>query len=263
MIEATVDLSRYDHVLIDLDGCVWIGDTPTPRAQDAVSALRAAGKRVAFLTNDPRESPEFYVRKLWRLGFQASGEEVVTVGAALQHTLAEERPEGGSAFVVGTTALIQHVSDAGMRVVNNTDLAARGEVVIVAAHDNLQFAELRVATQAVWRGARLIGVSRDATIPTPNGPWPGSGAVLAAVETAAGRPADQVVGKPEQAMFRLALERLGPGRALVVGDRLDADVEGGRRAGLDAVVVLSGATTQEEADAAGVPAAASLADLIL
>ena len=82
-------IARYDHILLDLDGCVWLGDEPTPGAVDAVAALRAAGKGVAFVTNDSQLSTEEYVRKLWRLGFQASLEEVVTVGGALQFVLAE------------------------------------------------------------------------------------------------------------------------------------------------------------------------------
>lgn len=255
-------VAEYDHILLDLDGCLWIGDEPTERAVEAVSALRAQGKRLVYLTNDPRESVEFYVRKLWRLGFQASLEEVVTVGSAVQWALAEEHPAGGTALVVGTRALIEHVSAAGLRVVNNTDIAPRADVVVVSGHNELTFHELRAATQAVVRGARLVGVGRDASFPMPDGPWPGSGAILAAVETASGRPADLVVGKPEPAMFEAALERLGEGRALMIGDRLDSDIEGAQRAGIDAVLVLTGATSRELAEVAGVAFADSLADLV-
>src|SRR5919206_506570 len=125
--------ASYDHVLLDLDGCVWVGDSPTPRAVEAVAALRDAGKGLAFITNDGRSAPEDFVRKLWRLGFQASLEEVVTVGGALQHVLALRG--GGSAFVIGSPAIFRHVSDAGLRIVNGTEFAARADVVVVAAHD--------------------------------------------------------------------------------------------------------------------------------
>jgi len=260
-------LQRYDHVVIDLDGTVWIGDEPTPGAREAVAALRQAGKGLAFVTNDPELPTEDYVRKLWRLGFQASLAEVVTVGGALQHFLATRG--GGSAFVVGPAAIHRHVSDAGMRVVNRTDLAARADVVVVAGHLGLTFDELRVATQAALRGAMLVGAGRDATFPMPDGPWPGSGAILAAVETAAGRPADVVVGKPERGIFDAALDRLGAGRVLVVGDRLDADVAGAARMRLDAALVLSGVSTAEDVAAAGrevtapVAVAPTLAALVL
>jgi glycerol 3-phosphatase-2 len=241
-------LRRYDHVLLDLDGCVWVGDRPCDGAVDAVAALRDAGASVLFLTNDVRHAPEDFVRKLWRLGFQASLAEVVTVGAALQFQLAGR--ERGSAFVVGSQALVDHVAGAGMRILNRTPFATRADVVVVGGHDAFDYAELRTATQAVLRGAELIGATRDATFPMPEGPWPGTGAVLAAIETATGRRAGLVVGKPEPAMYEAARDRLGPGRTLAVGDVLDVDVAGARRAGMDSALVLTGGTTREQAEAA-------------
>jgi HAD superfamily hydrolase (TIGR01450 family) len=242
-------IARYDHVLLDLDGCVWVGDEALEGAPEAVAALREAGKGIAFVTNDVRHAPDHFVRKLWRLGFQASLDEVVTSGAALQFVLTERR-DGGAAFVIGSQALVDHVADAGLRVVNNTEFATRADVVVVAGHDDLHFRELKVATQAVLRGAELIGLSRDRTFPMADGLWPGSGAILAAVEEAVGRRADRIVGKPEPVMHEAAQDRMGPGRALAVGDRLDTDVAGARGAGLDQALVLSGATSREEAAAA-------------
>jgi glycerol 3-phosphatase-2 len=264
----TVPLSplirRYDHVLLDLDGCVWVGDAPTDRAPEAVSALREGGKRVAFVTNDVRLSGEEFVRKLWRLGFQASLEEVVTVAGALQHRLSVR--EGGSAFVLGGANAMRHVEDAGMRVVNGTEFATRADVVVVAGDETFEYSQLRTAVQAVLRGADLLGAHRDRTFPMPDGVWPGSGAILAAVEYATDRRAE-TVGKPDAAIFGTALDRLGEGRALVVGDRLDADLAGARAAGLDGAIVLTGVTSREEAEAAEDPrpvaVAESLADLVL
>ena len=241
-------IRRYDHVLLDLDGCVWVGDEPCDGAVDAVAALRDAGTSVLYLTNDVRHAPEEFVRKLWRLGFHASLGEVVTAGAALQFQLAGR--ERGSAFVVGSQALIDHVAAAGMRILNRTPFATRADLVVVGAHEGFDYAELRTATQAVLRGAELIGATRDATFPMTDGPWPGSGAALAAVEAATGRRAALVVGKPEPAMYEAARDRLGPGRILAVGDLLEVDVAGARRAGLDSALVLTGGTTREQADAA-------------
>jgi len=240
--------STYDALLLDLDGCVWVGDEATPGAVGAVDALRAAGRAVAFVTNDGRHAPEDFVRKLWRLGFKASIEEVVTVGGALQHVL-NERHSGRSAFVIGSPAVHRHVADAGLRIVNGTTFASRADVVVVAGHEGFDYEQLRTATQAVLRGADLAGAGRDATFPMPDGPWPATGAVLAAVEAATGARA-WTVGKPEPQLFRTALDRLGTDRALVVGDRLDADVAGAAAAGLDAAVVLTGATGEGEARAA-------------
>jgi HAD superfamily hydrolase (TIGR01450 family) len=254
----------YNHVLLDLDGCLWVGDDACDGAVEAVQALREAGADVLFLTNDVRHAPEDFVRKLWRLGFQASLAEVVTVGAALQYQLASR--DRGSAYVVGSQALVDHVSEAGLRILNRTPFATRADVVVVGAHDEFGYDELRIATQAVIRGAELIGATRDATFPMADGPWPGSGAVLAAIESAAGRRADLVVGKPEPAMYEAARDRLGPGRMLAVGDLLDVDVAGARRAGLDSALVLTGGTTRAQAEAADprpTHVADSLAALVL
>src|ERR687894_1139393 len=214
----------YDHILLDLDGCLWVGDEALPGAVDAVAALRDAGKSLLFLTNDVRHPPEGFVRKLWRLGFQASVDEVLSVGAALQFELAERY--SGTAFVVGSQALVDHVADAGLRVVNNTRFASRADVVVVGGHDDLSFEEIKLAAQAVMRGAELIGATRDPNFPMPDGPWPGTGAVLAAIEVASGRQASHVVGKPEATMYAAARDRVGDGRTLGVGDRLDIDVAG-------------------------------------
>jgi HAD superfamily hydrolase (TIGR01450 family) len=241
-------LARYDHVLLDLDGTIWVGGTAVDGAVEAVEALRAAGKSVAFLTNDVRQAPEDFVRKLWSLGVRAALDEVVTAGAAMQFHLAERG--GGAAYVVGSRALVDHVAAAGMRIANRTEFATRADVVVVGGHVDFDYEELKIATQAVLRGAELIGATRDMTYPMPDGPWPGTGAVLAAVEAAVGRPADRTVGKPEPAMYEAALDRLGPGRAVAVGDKLDTDVAGARRAGMDSALVLTGATSRAEAEAA-------------
>jgi HAD superfamily hydrolase (TIGR01450 family) len=258
-------LARYDHLLLDLDGCLWVGERALDGAVDAVGALREAGKGIGFLTNDVRHAPEDFVRKLWRLGFQASIDEVITSGAALQFVLAD-RGERGAAFVIGSQALVDHVADAGMRIVNNTEFATRADIVVVAGHEDFDFRELRIATQAVLRGAELIGVTRDRTFPMPDGPWPGSGAVLAAVEEATGRRAERTVGKPEPDMYATVRDRLGQGRYLAVGDRLDVDVAGARRAGIDSALVLTGVTTPAEANVADprpTHVADSLAALVL
>jgi glycerol-1-phosphatase len=251
-------LTSYDYVLLDLDGCVWVGEQPTRRAPEAIAELRKAGKSLAFLTNDPRRSPEEFVRKLWSLGLRASLEEIVTVGAAIQHLLAG-RPPSVNAYVIGAPAIFRHVTEAGMRIVNGTDEAAQAQVVVIAGHDEFHFSELRDATQAVLAGAEMIAAGRDRTFPAEDGLWPGTGAIVAALEYATDQTA-HLVGKPDPQMFLTALDRLGPGNALVVGDRLDSDLAGAAAAGLDAAIVLTGVSTREAAEAANDPAPVAIAD---
>jgi glycerol-1-phosphatase len=250
----------YDQLILDLDGCIWVGDEAVPGSVEAVVRLREEGKRVAFATNDPRRAGEEYVAKLWRVGIQASLADVVTVGGAVQHLLADTR-KGQTAFVIGTEALRGHVADAGVRVLNGTDLASRAELVVVGGTDDLVFADLRDAALAVRRGAELLATGRDPTYPMPEGLWPGTGAILAAVETATGHTA-QIVGKPQPQLFLTALDRLGEGRTLVVGDRLDSDVAAAAAAGLDAALVLTGGTSAEDARAAEEPRPVAVAETL-
>lgn len=239
-------LRDYDQLILDLDGCVWLGDEPVDGSVAAIATLREAGKRVAFATNNSWHPGEDHVAKLWSLGVKASLADVVTVGGALQHLLAETR-HGRTACVLGTPALRRHVEDAGLKVLNDTDLASRADVVVVGGTDDISYARLRDASQAAHRGAELLATGRDPFLPMPDGPWPGTGALLAAVETASGREAE-IVGKPSPRLFHTALDRLGEGRTLVVGDRLDADVAAAAAAGLDAALVLTGGSAGPSGD---------------
>src|SRR4051794_34725456 len=172
------------------------------------------------------------------MGVQASLADVVTVGAAVQHLLAETR-RGGTAFVIGTEALRRHVAEAGVRVVNQTDLASRAELVVLGGTDDLVYEDLKNAVLALRRGADFLAPGGAPTYPMPDGLWPGTGALLAAVEVGSGREA-AIVGKPEPQLFFTALDRLGEGRTLVIGDRLDADIAAAVKARLDAALVLTG-----------------------
>lgn len=256
--------AAYEQVIVDLDGCVYVGDEPVPGSVEAIEALRAAGKRIAFVTNNTRHSEEEYVQKLWGMGIRASVADVVTVGGAVQHLLAE-RYRGRTVFAIGTESLLRHISDAGVRLLNGTDLATRADVVLVGGTEHFTYADLRDAALALNRGAEFLATSRDPTYPQPDGQWPGTGATVAALEYATGRTAG-VIGKPEPQLFLTALDRLGEGRTLVIGDRVDTDVAAAARAGLEAALVLSGGTTAEDAAAAKDPApvrvAATLHELV-
>ncbi len=241
-------LQRYDQVVLDLDGCVWVGDEPVPGSPEAIAELRAAGKRVAFATNNSWHPAEDQVARLWGHGIQASLGDVVTVGGAMQHLLNETRA-GRSAFVIGGASLKAAVADAGLKVLNGTDQAEHAEVVVIGGTDDVTYDDLRVATLAARRSGDLLATARDPTLPMPGGHWPGTGALLAAVETATGL-TGKIVGKPEPQLFLTALDRLGDAPTLAVGDRLDTDIAAATAAGIDAALVLSGGMTPDEAQEA-------------
>ncbi|HET8814938.1 MAG TPA: HAD-IIA family hydrolase [Solirubrobacterales bacterium] len=239
---------RFDGFLVDLDGVVWIGPEPVPGAVEGLRGLLEAGKRLVFVTNNPGRHPEAYAQRLREMGVEVGPERVVTAGVVAARLAAEAVP-GGGAFVIGAPALKELVAAAGLGVLAGE--AGRGaDVVVVSGHRGFDYGELLTAKRALDRGAALIATSRDATMPMPGGEVPGTGAVLAAVEAASGRTAE-IAGKPERHLFEMALEAIGgDGRVAMVGDRISSDIEGGRRAGLETVLVLSGTTPRGDAEAA-------------
>lgn len=240
---------RFDGFLVDLDGVVWIGREPVPGSPEALRALLEAGKRVVFVTNNPGRPPRAYAERLGDLGVEVGEEQIVTAGMVAARLAGEAAGDPGSAFVIGASALKEMVAARGTRVLEGEE-GREADVVVVSGHRGFDYAELLTAKRALDRGAALVATSHDPTMPFPGGEVPGTGAVLAAVEVASGRIAE-IAGKPERHLFEMAVEAAGgDGRLAMVGDRITSDVEGGRRAGLETVLVLSGTTSREQADAA-------------
>jgi glycerol-1-phosphatase len=244
----------YDALIVDLDGVVWLGGRPIDGAAEAVAKLRAQGIRLLFVTNDPSRSRADQAARLAGFAIPASPSDVMTAAAATARFLAGRRElRGAAALVVGSPAFQQEIVDAGFGIVPHAG-AREAELVVVGGHEQFDFAELRAATRAVANGAQLFAAGRDRFVPTEDGPEPATGAILAAVETATGVTAT-VVGKPEPYMFEIAREALpGCERLAVVGDTLASDIAGAKRAGLDAILVLTGSTTAADLeDAEPVP----------
>jgi glycerol-1-phosphatase len=240
---------EFDGLLIDLDGVVWIGREPVPGSAEALRTLMDAGVEIAFVTNNPGRPAEEYARRLGEIGVTVGAERVVTAGEATAALAAERRGAGTSAFVIGAPAFHETVAAAGLEPLEG-ESGREAAAVLVSGHRGFDYEELLTATLALQGGAALFATSRDPTLPMPDGAWPGTGAVLAAVETASGATAE-IGGKPEPHLFELARERIGdPERVAMVGDRVSSDIAGGRKAGLETILVLSGATTRDEAKAA-------------
>ncbi|HEX6154252.1 MAG TPA: HAD-IIA family hydrolase [Solirubrobacterales bacterium] len=236
---------RFDGLLVDLDGVVWIGPDPVPGSAETLRALLDAGRRIVFVTNNPGKPPTAYAERLRELGVDVAPEQIVTAGMVAARLAGEAAGAGGGAFVIGATALKEMVAATGARVLEGEE-GREADVVVVSGHRGFDYAELATAKRALDRGAALVATSHDPTMPFPGGEVPGTGAVLAAVETASGRRAE-IAGKPERHLFEMAIEAAGGGRLAMVGDRISSDVAGGRAAGLETILVLSGTTSREEA----------------
>jgi glycerol 3-phosphatase-2 len=254
-----------DGLIVDLDGVVWIGGEPVPGSAVALAELRARGIPVVFLTNDPSGSRFEYAARLTQIGVQATEAQIVTSGSALASLIRDREGAGKAVFVIGSPALKSEMKRAGLQL-REGEAGCEAEVVAVGAHRGFNYDELRIAAHAVRRGATLYAAGRDATFPMPDGPWPATGSILAAVETAAGTHAI-VVGKPEPHIFEIARSLLPDCRRVaVVGDHLEADIAGGKRAGLISILVLTGTTSREDLEAVEVErpdiVLTSLADLV-
>jgi glycerol 3-phosphatase-2 len=240
---------RFDGFLIDLDGVVWIGREPVPGSAATLQDLLAAGKHLVFVTNNPGKHPAAYAERLQEMGVEVGAGRIVTAGTVVARLAGEAAGAGGGAFVIGGPALKEMVAATGARVLEGKAAEEAG-VVVVSGHRGFDYAELLTAKRALDRGASLFATSHDSTMPYPGGELPGTGSILAAVETASGRRAE-IAGKPERHLFEMAKEAVGIGGPLaMVGDRLSSDVAGGARAGLETVLVLSGTTTRQQAAAA-------------
>jgi glycerol-1-phosphatase len=210
-------------------------------AAEGVAAAREAGTAVAFVTNNASRAPEEVAAVLTRLGVPAEAADVVTSGQAAARLVAERVPAGSPVLVTGSPALAAQVEAAGLRPVRTVAAAGEGGPVAVVQglHPQTTWADLAEATAAVHAGALWVTGNRDSTLPSPRGPLPGNGTLVAAVATATGRE-PLVAGKPEPALHEESVARVRSARPLVVGDRLDTDVAGAVRAGAESLLVLTG-----------------------
>ncbi len=240
---------RFDGFLVDLDGVVWEGRELIPGAAEALRELRERDKKVVFVTNNSVRAPDAYAARLREAGVPVEDGRVVTAGVSTAQLAVERVGVGKAAFVIGAPGFKGLVADAGL-IVLDEEAGQTADAVVVSGHREFDYAELLTATRALQNGAALFATSRDPTLPMPGGAWPGTGATLAAVETASGMTAE-IGGKPERHLFDAARKLIGDaGRVAMVGDRIASDIEGGRRAGLATILVLSGASTRKDAEAA-------------
>jgi 4-nitrophenyl phosphatase len=227
-------------VICDLDGVVWLAHDPIPGSVDAVARLRTAGRRVVFVTNNSSLRRADQEASLAAIGITATGDVFTSAAAAAGLVGPGER-----VLVCGGAGVAEAVGAVGASVIAGDDEAgADADAVVVGFHREFDYERLRIAATAARNGARLIATNDDATYPTPDGPIPGGGAILASVATAAGV-VPVIAGKPYPPMVDAVLDLLGrpdPGRLLVIGDRASTDGRFAAALGAPFALVRSGVT---------------------
>jgi 4-nitrophenyl phosphatase len=237
-------LSDIKHLIIDMDGVLYLGDRPMPCLSEFIAFLRARAIPFILATNNSTRTPQDYVDKLARMGVTVSPDEILHSGQATARFLSSAYPRGTRVHVFGMTALKQALVDEGF-VLADEDV----QLVVASMDREVNFEKLKRATILIRRGARFIATNLDPTYPSEEGLIPGTGAMIVALETACGvKPT--VIGKPEPTMYQIAMEQMGAALATtaVIGDRADTDILGGKRAGLTTICVLSGSSDRTEAE---------------
>jgi glycerol-1-phosphatase len=245
LAESTGDMKslakQHDCLLIDLDGTVFRGAEPT---HGAVAALAEVDGRKLFVTNNASRSADQVAAHLRDLGFTAAGDDVVTSAQSAAHLLATELPPDSRVLIVGTEALADEVSAVGLRPVRRAD--DNPVAVVQGLSVTITWSDLAEATIAIRGGALWVAANIDPTLPTERGLLPGNGSLVAALRTATGAE-PKVAGKPAPTLLNDAVAR-GDFRApLVVGDRMDTDIEGANAAELPSLMVLTGVNTARDA----------------
>jgi 4-nitrophenyl phosphatase len=240
-------LSHIHHLIVDMDGVLWRGDEPMSGLKEFFAFLRQ--NRVGFVlaTNNASRTPEQYVAKLARFGVEVSPECVLTSAQAAAAYLATIAPPETRVYAIGEEGVRRALEERGFVLTGE-----RAAYIVVGWDRQLTWDKMATAALLIYAGAGFIGTNPDTSFPTEQGPVPGNGAQLVALEVATGV-APVVVGKPEPRMYEEALRRMGAhsDTTAVLGDRLGTDIAGGVQAGLTTVLVLSGITT--EADLAASP----------
>lgn len=235
-------VDSYDVALLDLDGVVYIGSQAVPGAVDALTAARAAGLHLAYVTNNAARPPAYVAEHLTELGVPTDPADVVTSAQAAARLLAGQVPAGSPVYVIGGDGLHEALRERDLVPV--TDLESGPMAVVQGYGPEMPWRQVINGAILVRQGLPWVATNLDLTVPTRFGPGPGNGTLVRLVAEYADRE-PVVAGKPQPPLFRESLARVGGEHPLVVGDRVDTDIDGARSVGWDSLLVMTGVTTIE------------------
>lgn len=242
--------------LFDLDGVIYRDNEPMPGAAETVAALRAAGHRILFATNNGTRSREEFAAKLIKVGVPAAIDELATSGYATARYLISRADPPGTALVIGSAALRADLENEGIRTfdapisdADRASLGARGrpDCVVVSLDRTFSYEKLAQAQDFVLHGALLVATNRDPQFPGADRLYPGAGSIVAAVETACRQQAI-AIGKPGPLLYQTLLRATGAdlSRTIVIGDNLITDIAAAEAMHLPSMLVLTGISRRED-----------------
>ncbi len=240
--------AMFKAAIIDLDGVVWLGSKPIESNIEFIRRAMESGVDVVFLTNNSTRSRRVYSARLRHLGIEADESRIINSGYSAAKWLSEKFGEC-RVYPVGEEGLVEELVLAGHTVVTASDAPRYADAVVVGLDRGLTYGKLRAAVRAILNGAVFVATNLDHVIPVADGVDPGAGAIVSAIERATLRSIDFDAGKPGGWIMDLAFRALGnPPRdgVVVIGDRIDTDVEMARRYGVRSILVLTGLTRAED-----------------
>ena len=238
--------TAFDLAILDLDGVVYVGRRAVPGAPSHLAEAREAGMRLAFITNNASRPPQQVAEHLRDLGVESASEDVVTSAQAAATMLVDRLGKGARVVALGGRGLEQALRAEDLEPVGVADDA---DAVVSGHGPDVLWRDIMRAGVRIRDGLWWVASNSDMTIPTEFGNAPGHGVLVDTLRRFSGRQPD-IAGKPEGALFDETLRRVGGRRPLMVGDRLDTDIAGARRAGMASLLVLTGVTGLEELVAA-------------
>ncbi len=242
-------LSNIKHLILDMDGVLWRGETPVPGLVDFFDTLDQLGIGYVMATNNATRTAEMYTEKFRRFGLEISAQKILTSAEITAEHLQARYEAGTPVYVVGAEGLRSALITHGFEIITADEVrnGARAPLVVMGFTPHAIYKELAMAALLVDNGAEFVGTNPDPSVPNELGPLPGAGSLLAVITTSTGV-LPRIIGKPEPIMFEHAVKRLGSSKedTAMVGDRLSTDVAGAKAAGLWAILVLSGIAEEEE-----------------
>lgn len=250
-------ITHIKHLILDMDGVLWRGETPMPGLQAFFATLRRHKMGFALATNNATKTAVMYTEKLARFGVDVPPEQIITSAEATAAFLREEYGNGTAvtAYVVGEKGLHDAISAQGFPILTAAQVrdGQLPDFTVVGFSREATYKELAMGALAVHKGSRFIGTNSDPSFPSELGPLPGAGALIGFIQIATGVE-PTLVGKPGPIMFQQAMKRLGgtPANTAMVGDRLTTDILGAKNAGLHAILLLSGISTRADVESQGI-----------
>ncbi|MBK8901778.1 MAG: HAD-IIA family hydrolase [Anaerolineaceae bacterium] len=236
-------MKQIRNLILDMDGVLWRGDLPMPGLADFFITLRQQGIQFVLATNNAAKTPLQYVEKLARFGVTVAKDQIFTSAEATGDYVQGRYNPGAPVFVVGDVGLQTAIQTRGFRLLSVEEVMGGETAVFVVAGFNphAEYNQMAAGALLIHKGADFIGTNPDLTFPSEYGPLPGAGSFLAFLQAATGV-SPVVIGKPGPLIFQMAMQKLGgtPQNTAMVGDRLETDIAGGKAAGIQTILVLSG-----------------------